>query len=100
LGVTYRHFCNASHIVIAKTFWDTDVKARAVRMVLEDLALQVGGFQTLVWELTWARGRNRPAPRNSSGSEQMRLTSDSEMPDSSPRAPTRSSTFLVETQCT
>jgi hypothetical protein len=30
----------------------------------------------------------------------MRLTSDLEIPDSKPRATTRSSTFLVETPCT
>ena len=48
----------------------------------------------------WARERDRNAPSCSSSSAQMRLTSDLEIPDSRPRAATRSSTFLVETPCT
>jgi hypothetical protein len=30
LGVPERHFCNAFRILIAKAFWDTAVKVRAV----------------------------------------------------------------------
>jgi hypothetical protein len=43
---------------------------------------------------------SRNASSSESSSAQMRDTSDLEIPDSTPRAWTRSSTFLVETPCT
>ena len=66
-----------------------------------DPALQVGGVQEHVGELdvVEASGTGTP-PARSSSSAQIRLTSDLEIPDSSPRATTRSSTFLVETPWT
>jgi hypothetical protein len=51
-------------------------------------------------KLMWASERERNAATSASSSAQIRLTSDLEMPASTPRALTRSSTLRVEVPCT
>ena len=48
----------------------------------------------------WDNGRLRKAATSASSSPQMRETSDLEIPLSTPRALTRSSTLRVEVPCT
>jgi hypothetical protein len=51
-------------------------------------------------KLCSASDRSRSAATSASRSAQIRETSDLEMPESPPRALTRSSTFRVEVPCT
>jgi hypothetical protein len=48
----------------------------------------------------WASERDRKAVTSASSSAQIRLTSDLEIPESTPKALTKSSTLRVEVPCT
>ena len=63
-------------------------------------ALQVGGVQEDVGERDVVERRSRKAASSSSSPPQIRLTSDLEIPESTPSASTRSSTLRVETPWT